>query len=143
MSIERGAEERLAKLLKMLSSNHDGEVLAAARAIQRTLYDAGADIHELAERIKGGRLSEAEMQKNYNTAYANGKNAAATDAGFSNVDESTWHEMANFCAERDDRLTTREREFVSDMVSWTARREPTEKQGRWLHLLYVRLGRRR
>lgn len=39
---------KLAKLLPLLASNHDGEVVAAARAIVRTLTAAGSDLHALA-----------------------------------------------------------------------------------------------
>jgi hypothetical protein len=52
--------------------------------------------------------------------------------------------MAKYCVERDDgRLSPKERGFVEDMLLWCARREPSEKQGKWLHVLYVKLGRRR
>jgi hypothetical protein len=52
--------------------------------------------------------------------------------------------MAIECRDHDDgRLSPREREFVEDMVRWTARREPSEKQGKWLRMLYVRVGKRR
>jgi hypothetical protein len=44
-------------------------VIAAARAIHRTLDGADTDIHELAARIKGRKLSELEMQKIYDAAY--------------------------------------------------------------------------
>ena len=39
--------ERLAKLVPMLASDKDGEVLATAAAIRRTLATAGADLHDL------------------------------------------------------------------------------------------------
>jgi hypothetical protein len=126
MSIDPVAD-KLGKLLKMLSSPRDGEVIAAARAILRTLEGAGADIHELAHRVESGKLSEADMQRIYDAAYADGQ-----------------HEMAINCRDQDDgRLTPRERDFVNDMLRWTVHRKPSEKQGKWLHLLYVRLGRRR
>ena len=52
---------RLSKLLALLSSDHDGEVLAAARAIRRTLGSAGLSWHDLAAAItasaKGGQLA--------------------------------------------------------------------------------------
>jgi hypothetical protein len=38
---------QLAKMLPMLSSNIDGEVVAAAHAIDRLLRDAGRDWHDL------------------------------------------------------------------------------------------------
>ena len=144
--IDPGAEQKLEKLLKLLTSDKDGEVIAAARAIKRTLDGAGTDIHELAARIKGGKLSESEMQRIYDAAYRDGKDAAAVDKGlFTDTDDRpTWHTMACYCASHDDgRLSEKERGFIDDMVRWCARREPSEKQGKWLHVLYVRLGRRR
>jgi len=144
MSIDPVAD-KLGKLLKMLSSPRDGEVIAAARAILRTLEGAGADIHELAHRVESGKLSEADMQRIYDAAYADGQRDAEKDkpAEFHDI-EPNWHEMAINCRDQDDgRLTPRERDFVNDMLRWTVHRKPSEKQGKWLHLLYVRLGRRR
>ena len=43
------AQDRLGKLLRMLSSDKDGEVLAATAAIKRTLATEGLDIHSLAD----------------------------------------------------------------------------------------------
>jgi len=40
-------------------------------------------------------------------------------------------------------LNAKEREFVGDMVRWCARREPSEKQAKWLHAIYCRIERRR
>jgi hypothetical protein len=144
--IDSGAEERLEKLIKMLSSDKDGEVVAAARAINRTLNGAGTDIHELAARVKGGgKLSDVEMQKIFDAGVEAGKNDAAVDKGFDSVDGTkSWHEMALYCAEHinSSRLYPNEPKFIEDMVRWTERREPSEKQGAWLHRIYVRLGRR-
>ena len=57
---------KLAKLLRMLSSNREPEVLAAAQALCRTLESAGADIHALAAIVEhGGELNQAEMKKHY------------------------------------------------------------------------------
>jgi hypothetical protein len=145
MSIEPVAD-RLGKLLKLLSSPRDGEVLGAARAILRTLEGAGADIHELAARVEGGKLSEADMQRIYDVAFADGRRAAETTQpadAWQDV-EPNWQEIATECRDRGDgRLTPREHEFVNDMVRWTVYRKPSEKQAKWLHLIYVRLGRRR
>ncbi len=136
---------KLGKLLKMLSSDRDGEVVAAARAIVRTLETAGADIHELAARVEGGKLSEADMQQIYDAAYQDGRRAAedSKPAEFHDITPN-WHEMAVDCQDHDNgRLTEREREFVADMVRWTIYRQPSEKQAKWLHVLYVKTGRRR
>lgn len=42
---------KLGKLIPLLGSNHDGEVLSAAAAIRRTLDNAGLDLNDLAETI--------------------------------------------------------------------------------------------
>lgn len=43
---------RLAKLLPLLASDQDGEVIATARAIGRTLASAGSDFHALAAALE-------------------------------------------------------------------------------------------
>jgi hypothetical protein len=142
--IDSGTVERLEKLIKLLTSDKDGEVVAAARAIHRTLEGAGTDIHELAARIKGCKPSEADMKRIYDTGVQDGKDAAATAQGFSNTEGPSYYEMAKYCVEHaNGRLSAKEQGFVEDMERWCARREPSKKQGRWLHALYVRLGRRR
>jgi len=140
--MDASTEKKLEKLVRLLSSDKDHEVLAAARAITRTLSGAGSDIHELAERVKSSKLSEADMKRIYDAGVQDEKDRAAAAQGFSNTEDPSHYEMAKYCAERDDgRLSAKERRFVDDMVRWCTRREPTEKQGRWLHVLYVRLGR--
>lgn len=42
---------KLGKLIGRLGSDHDGEVVATGRAIQRTLVGAGLDLHALAAHI--------------------------------------------------------------------------------------------
>jgi hypothetical protein len=139
--MDPGATQKLEKLVRLLSSDKDHEVLAAARAITRTLSAAHSDIHELAARVKG--VSEADMQRIFDAGVQEGKDAAAA-AGFKSTEGPSYYEMATYCVEHDDgRLTPKERGFVEDMTRWCARREPTEKQAKWLHVLWVRLGRRR
>ncbi len=43
---------RIGALLRMLGSDHDGEALGAARALQRTLGGAGLDLHALADAVE-------------------------------------------------------------------------------------------
>jgi hypothetical protein len=49
---------KLSKLLALLSSDHDGEVIAAARAIGRTLGNAGLSFHDLAAALTGSARGE-------------------------------------------------------------------------------------
>ena len=125
--IDSGTVERLEKLIKLLTSDKDGEIVAAARAIHRTLKGAGSDIHELASRLKDGGLSEAEMRKVYEAGRQAEKDAAAADVKFTDVEEPASHvEMAKFCVEHDGgHLTSWERNFAEEMIHW---RCPSEKQ---------------
>jgi hypothetical protein len=136
-------EGKISKLIKMLSSSSDGEVVAAARAILRTLQAEGTDIHELAERVEGRKLSQAEMQQIYDKAFKDGKSAAAAASGSSPVEVPTFYSMAcEIQGKANGRLSPKEQGFVEDMVRWCALREPSEKQAKWLHALYCRIGRR-
>ena len=138
--------DKLAKLLRLLSSERDGEVVGAARAIVRTLDGAGLDIHALAENlgINGKKFSEADALEIYRRGVEDGKRATENEnVGFHSVDEPTWHEIACECAAHDRRLRDeRERQFVRDMVRRTVRGgEPTEKQAHWLRAIYARVRR--
>jgi hypothetical protein len=51
MNLPAPIASKISKLLPLLASDKDGEVLGAARAIHRTLQSAGADLHDLAARL--------------------------------------------------------------------------------------------
>jgi hypothetical protein len=111
--------DRLSKLVRMLTSDHDGEVVAAARSINRTLKNAGLDIHVLAAAIERGGVGEATANR------------------------PAWHSVACECAAHSERLRSqKERAFIADMVIWTKLGgEPTERQAKWLRAIYVRVRR--
>ena len=133
--------EKVQKLLRLLSSPNDSEALAAVHALQRVLRETGSDIHDLAARIEG--LSETEMKKVYDAGFQEGKTATATAApDFSNVGPSFYEMACEIKHKGDGRLNQREADFVDDMTRWCARREPTEKQAKWLHAIYCKIGRR-
>ena len=72
------------KLLPRLASPHDGEVVATARAIERTLRSAGRDWHDLAEAIQ---FQPAE-------------------------DRAEWRSLARYCASHQEQLSARELDFI-------------------------------
>jgi hypothetical protein len=45
---------RIADLVRRLASEHDGEVIATARALQRTLKSSGHDLNDLATHLERG-----------------------------------------------------------------------------------------
>jgi hypothetical protein len=111
--------KRLTKLLLMLSSDRDGEVVAAAKAIGRALQATGKDWHDLARRLSvpvKARISEQAPPRH----------------------DKNWRAMHEHCIQHDDRLRPREREFIDSLGSW--RGDLTEKQRSWLVAIYQRLG---
>jgi hypothetical protein len=101
-----------------LSSDRDGEVLAAVHALKRTLDSAKLDIHALANAIEGAKAPTRNNK----------------------FPEPSWHEIACGCAARRSLLRDYEKNFVEDMVRRTAAHgASTEKQARWLRSIYVRV----
>lgn len=47
MTLSPQAISKIGKLIPRLASDHDGEVIATVRAIQRSLHSAGADLHDV------------------------------------------------------------------------------------------------
>jgi hypothetical protein len=109
---------KLAKLLRLLTSDKDGEALAATAAIKRTLAAENSDIHEFVDSLCRPQPKQAARPP-----------PREVDA----------HYMALACRARGDRLSQREQEFVSDMIEWTALRAPSEKQQAWLAAIYRRV----
>jgi hypothetical protein len=138
-------DERLAKLIRMLGSDRDGEVVATVVALKRALAANGLDLHDLADRLTRQNKSEpdvAALLQARREGFRQGYRAAQED--FDTSDTLTWREVAEFCAARSDLLQPYEAKFVRQMEAWTARgRTPSEKQGRWLDLIYSRLNRTR
>ncbi len=112
--------QRIAQCIRLLASDRDGEVVAAARALQRTLASVGLDLHALAERIE-----------------------KTTTVAVTNDDVSIyWHQdMAVLVLDSGMRLNARERDFLNHMTRWSGR--PTERQKAWLEALIERSTSRR
>lgn len=110
---------QVAKLIPRLASDHDGEVVATARALDRTLRTAGLDFHAIAdvvERGPGGAYRDCER------------------------DFFSWAVTANWCRHHGGgRLSLKEHAFVCDMARSV--REPTEKQRAWLEAIVRKLER--
>jgi hypothetical protein len=137
--------KKVAPIIRMLASNQDGDVLNAARALDRVLKSAGADFHALADHVArqdDSRLSEAEMRKLYDVGYRDGKRAAENaqpTAAWHDVG-TPLHKLALFCQQRSDRLRQNEREFIDDMTSLTVWHALSERQEKWLRSIYHKLG---
>jgi hypothetical protein len=89
----------IADLIRRLSTDFDGEVVATVRAIDRRLKAAGCDWHDLA-RVATAQAHQEELEG--------------------------WRDMMRFCERKAERLRDREREFISSLSR--RRGDLTEKQ---------------
>jgi hypothetical protein len=139
---------RLGDVIRRLGSASDGEIIAAVHAMRRILESAGADIHGLAEHVENpnGHVNEADLKRVFDEGYAMGVQDAQNKQhgldDFRNTDgKPAWPSVALFCQRNKDRLDSKHHTFVDDMASRTAwGREPTEKQHKYLHSLFFKLG---
>ena len=107
------ATPKVAKLIRLLASPEDHEVLAAARALRKTLKASGSSLNELADEIE--------------------HKAPAPDDDWRREDVKL---RAEFCIAADDgRLTPIERGKLSYML----RHRATEKERAWLHRIEMKL----
>jgi hypothetical protein len=129
---------QVAKLIPRLASDQDGEVVAAARALDRTLKGAGLDLHALAAVVEKPpevrevvvyRERSAEPQPWPSWRYSR--------------QETTWSEIARWCRDNDrGRLSPKERGFVNDMAARLVMNgQPTERQAEWLRGIHAKLNR--
>jgi hypothetical protein len=117
MSVPATIAPTLGKLIPRLASNHDGEVVATARAIERVLKSSGRDWHDLAAIIVQPASPPAPIRSWRST-------------------DSDWQRMARFAWARRDRLSSKEQGFIRSMLDWP---NPSEGQKRWLVDIYARL----
>jgi hypothetical protein len=116
---------QLAKLILTLGSSQNREVIATARAIGRTLSDAGCDWRDLAETI---------------TAPPPAPPAPTTPRHEAPPWDVPWQDEVAFIDTRSDKLNDRERDFVDGMRDWLG--QPSEKQLAWLDLLFKKVSRK-
>jgi hypothetical protein len=148
-------EEKIAYALRLLDSDKVGEIVAAVHALKRLLQSLGTDWDGLAsgfERILNSNgsaaITQAEMNKAISDAYAAG--VQDTENKFHGVNDfhSTagkpgWEAVALLPQRNKHRLHARHHEFVDDMASRTVwGREPSEKQPKYLHSPFFKLGRK-
>jgi hypothetical protein len=146
-------EEKIAYALRLLDSDKAGEIVAAVHALKRLLQSMGTDWDGLAsgfEKILNGNgasaITQAEMNKAISDAYAAGVQDAENKFHGANDFHSTdgkpgWEAVALFLQRNKHRLDAKYHDFVDDMASRTAwGREPTERQHKYLHSLFFKLG---
>jgi hypothetical protein len=103
---------KLAKLIRLLASDKDGEVIAAVSALNRALQADGLDIHQLAEAVE--RTSLVPPQAPPSSAGGN----------------ESWRYVRGWCARHKEYLSERDQAFIASLAHWRGR--PSEKQLQWL-----------
>jgi hypothetical protein len=141
--------KKVADLVRRLASPHDGEVIATVRALRRVLEANGLDLHAVADplvAVNGKHIPEEEMRRLYDAGFAAGVQAAenrqhGTDDFRGTDGKPTWEAVALFLQRNKDRLDLKHHEFIDDMAARTAwGHEPTERQHKYLHSLFYKLG---
>jgi hypothetical protein len=131
------AAKRLQKLLLMLSSDQDGELVAAARTIGRMLQADDSDWHDLAGRLAVPARAQASAARGYrrsdprNNRHDNARGNAHSNGGID------WRATHGLCLRHPTMLSQREREFLDTIAHW--RGGLTEKQHAWLAAIHARL----
>jgi len=154
VSLPSAITAKLGRSIRMLSSDKDGDILAAATAILRLLASCGADIHALAAHIENGsglsdadkRKIESEIENAHALGYAEGVRAAQAKqhgtGAFRNTNgKLEFNEVALYVQREKHRLRPHTHEFVDKMALYAVEEfEPSKRQGRYLFDLFLELG---
>jgi hypothetical protein len=128
MKLPLAVRPALAKLIRLLASEIDGEVLAAVRALGRALKQSGCDFYDLASIVEVPSTAPSAR------AEADLRNHFGGDDGET---ELPWQRMVDACTDQLGRFTSRERRFPQTMQRWHG--TPTPKQLVWLVALFERV----
>lgn len=129
---------RLAQLLGMLGSRHDGEILNAAKAAQRQLGAIGLTWEELLNSTTGH--SDEVLASAYQEGFASGYRKGLADAAANTIRRQTWTTFAHELNQNHWQLLNEwEQGFVENFVEhgWPT---PTPKQQAVFERIAQKLG---
>jgi hypothetical protein len=145
--------KRIAQIFLMLSSDQEGEQLAAVVAMKRLFKSEGLSFFDIATVIEScnGEIEEKKysdkdaeiiFKRGMEKGIEQGRAAEAAPPEFYDTDgRPRWNAIALFCQKEIARLYKQnEREFVADMAGYTLYRQPSPKQEQWLMSIFVKLG---
>jgi hypothetical protein len=144
MALPSEVTTRIGNAIRRLSSDSEGEVIAAMYAILRMLQSCGSDVHVLAKRVEnGGGINEkyqdeirAQIKKAHEIGYEKGVRAA--EARFRPDGKLEFSEVALFVERQINRLPPDKHGFVHKMALYARQEiEPSPKQGKFLFDLFV------
>jgi len=121
LSIPRETMRKVAAIIPRLGSNHEGEIIAAARALERTLASANQGFSDLADAISPQPAVTTPFKK------------PGTD----------WKQAARWCAVYGvGVLTDRELAFCDDLAASKGFRTLSVRQDAWLASIMSKLSMR-
>src|SRR6266498_553917 len=143
MALPSEVTDRLGNVIRRLSSDQDGEIVASLYAILRLLESCGGDVHALAAQVENGGMSEkdreevrAQIKKAHEVGYEKGVRAA--EARFRPDGKLEFSEVALFAERQINRLPPDKHEFIHKMAFYARQElEPSPKQGKFLFDLFV------
>ncbi len=143
MALPSEVTDRLGNVIRRLSSDQDGEIVASLYAILRLLESCGGDVHALAAQVENGGMSEkyreevrAQIKKAHEVGYEKGVRAA--EARFRPDGKLEFSEVALFVERQINRLPPDKHEFIHKMAFYARQElEPSPKQGKFLFDLFV------
>jgi hypothetical protein len=156
-SLNEPAARKIARLLRLFGSDFEGEAQNAFAAMRRLIVNEGLSFNDIATvienhqgEIEEKKFSDADAEIIFARGVEKGREEEArkkeqiVPGDYYDVGgQPRWGAIAEFCQKHHDRLRPSEQQFVDDMVGRAMWRQPTEKQGRWLLTIFLRLGGRR
>jgi hypothetical protein len=151
-ALNEPSAKRFATLFRLLASDFDGEVLSVVRRMKQQLAAEGLSLNDIAAVIENAngeieerKYSDADAEIIFARGVEKGRAEQARKPPLASdfYDEDRhprWNAMAMFCLERRERMRSNELQFVEDMAGRTLSYEPSEKQGRWLLAIFIKLG---
>lgn len=129
---------RLGKLIPRLSSNHDGEVVATARAIGRVLEAEKLDLHDLAAAVVTGFRTPSKAAPAPSPTPSRSRRPKPSPPP-SRAPRTPFQQVAmEVLRVALDRLTKRENQFLVSLLEWEG--EASDRQLKWLRDLCARFG---
>jgi hypothetical protein len=144
--------KRIATLIRLLSSNFDGEILGTVAAMKRLFAAEGLSFHDIATviescngEIEGRKYTDSDAKVIFERGVERGKDLAEqqrNDLEFYDSDgRPRWYDMAVFCQRNAGQLRSQwEKDFVADIAGKVLEHAPSAKQARCILKIFVKLG---
>lgn len=150
---EKSLEQDIARLIRMMGSDHDGERLNAVRALGRLLAANSVTFTDLGdgiEKLATGGLEESVMQR----CFDEGRRTEREEIACKHVEGEAllgkhpdgsynWPAILRFCQREQARIRDQKSaEFIADIAPRLlySGREPSLKQGEWILGVFAKLG---